>query len=357
MKKPLIHLIVLVFSCLGLGAAEDWHTFTDKGGRSFVGSVISVDEDAEKAVVLTKTSGRHSEIDFRILSESDISYLQDWRPQKDEPEGIGSGEESDSDLGEASSRLYPKTKEEIRERLREIEARDEPKGISGEQQETINRLNIYRYLSGVPYDVAADEIMVAQAKDAAEACEKHGGLSHALGHSTDICNLASGGSMLSSVKQYITDSGENNRERRGHRRWCLNPRMGKTGFGSSGIYSAMVAMDSSGSGKTKDSWAYPGKGFFPKEYLHGNGWTLYLTENAPPKDEIKVEVYKLSKRPEKPFSSSEEIPGTALPVEYGASYGNAINFEPQFEPITGRGIYWVRVTGGGLREGYVVELY
>ena len=357
MNKPLIHTIFLALAGLALGAAEEWHTFTDKGGRSFVGRVVSVDEDAESAVVETKATGRHSEIDFRILSESDISYLQDWRPQKDDAKEPSSGEETDQDLGETSSRLYPKTKEEIRARLREIETRDAPKGISSEQQDTVNRLNIYRYLSGVPHDVVADPKMVEQATDAAGACEKNGGLSHALGHSTDICNLAGGGSMLSSVGQYITDSGENNREKRGHRKWCLNPPMGKTGFGSSGIYSAMVAMDSSGSRKTKDSWAYPGKGFFPKEYLHGNAWSLYLTEEAPPKDDIKVEVYKLRTRPDKPFSSSEEIPGTALPVEYGAVYGNAINFEPQFEPITGRGVYWVRVTGGKLREGYVVELY
>lgn len=347
----------MVLASLALATAEEWRTFTDKAGRSFVGRVISVDEDAEKAVVANKATGRHSEIDFRILSDSDISYLQDWSPQNDEAKDPGSAEEGDEDTGEASSRLYPRTKEEIREHLREIEARDAPKGISKEQQETINQLNAYRYLSGVPYDVVADPKMVEQAADAAKACENHGGLSHELGHSTDICNLAGGGTMLSSVKQYITDSGENNREKRGHRRWCLNPPMGKTGFGSSGIYSAMVAMDSSGSGKTKGSWAYPGKGFFPKEYLHGNAWSLYLEGKAPSKDDIKVEVYKLPKRPEKPFSSNEEIPGTALPVEYGAVYGNAINFEPQFQPITGRGIYWVRVTGGGLREGYVVELY
>lgn len=357
MKKRLSHLFFLVLSIHAIGAAEEWHTFTAKGGRSFMGRVISVNEDTGKAVVLAKATGRHSEIEFRILSESDISYLQDWRSQGKGQQDSGGVEESDEDSSGVSSRIYPRTKVEIRERLQEIEARDAPKGISNEQQETINRLNAYRYLSGVPYAVVADPKMVEQATDAAKACDNHRGLSHALGHSTDICNLAGGGNMISSVKQYITDSGQNNRERRGHRRWCLNPPMGKTGFGSSGIYSAMVAMDASGKPKTKDSWAYPGKGFFPKEFLHGNAWSLYLAGDAPSKDEIKVEVYKLSKRPDKPFSSNEEIPGIALPVEYGAVYGNAINFEPQFEPITGRGIYWVRVTGGGLREGYVVELY
>lgn len=353
MKNKLIPLLCLMLASLPLGAAEEWHTFTDTRGRSFEGRVISIDEDLEKATVLTRKTGAKAEIDFRILSESDIAYLKDWEPQ----EPGSQTEDAPEDLDEISSRIYPRTKDEIGDRLKEIEKRDAPPGIDREQQKTINELNIYRYLSGVPDEVTADPKMVEQATDAAKACEKNGVLSHSLGHSTDLCNLASGGSMLSSVKQYIDDSGDNNREKRGHRKWCLNPPMGKTGFGSAGRYSAMVAMDSSGRGKTKDSWAYPGKGFFPKEYLHGNAWSLYLTEEAPPKDDIKVEVYKLTRRPEKPFSSSEEIPGTALPVAYGAVYGNAINFEPQPEPITGRGIYWVRITGGRLREGYVVELY
>jgi hypothetical protein len=34
---------------------------------------------------------------------------------------------------------------------------------------------------------------------------------------------------------------------------------------------------------------------------------------------------------------------------------NGINFEPE-EPAK-RGIYWVTVNGGGLRESYLVELY
>lgn len=353
MENKLTLLLCLMLTSLSLGAAEQWHTFTDTRGRTFEGRVISIDEEFDKATVLNKKTGGKTEIDFRILSDADVTYLKDW-----EPEDPRTGEkEVAEDLGEASSRLYPRTKEEIRDRLQEIEKRDAPPGIDREQQKTINELNAYRFLSGVPDDVAADAKMVEQATDAAQACEKHGDLSHDIGHSTDLCNLAAGGTMLSSVKQYIHDMGENNREKRGHRRWCLNPPMGKTGFGSAGRYSAMVAMDSSGSGKTKGSWAYPGKGFFPKEYLHGNAWSLYLTKNAPSKDDIKVEVYKLTRRPEKPFSSTEEIPGTALPVEYGAVYGNAINFEPQPEPITGRGIYWVRVSGGGLREGYVVELY
>lgn len=346
MRTPAI-LAFLLLSALSLGAAE-WRTFTDTQGRTFEGRVLSIREDAEKVTVLVRKSNRTATLDFSILSEADIAYLDEWEP---EPEEVV------EDTGDLSSRLYPRTKEEIRQHIREIEKRDAPDDIDRDQQKTVNQLNVYRYLCGVSDEVEADPKMVEQATEAAEACKEHGGLSHDLGHFTNICNLAGGSGMFSSVRQYIKDSGSNNRENRGHRRWCLNPPMGKTGFGEAGSYSAMVAMDSSGGKKPRDSWAYPGKGFFPNDYLHGNAWTLYLPEKAPAKDDIEVEVYKLSSRPEKPFSSTEETPGKALPVEFVHTYQNAINFEPQPEPVTGRGIYWVRVKGRGVREGYLVELY
>ena len=37
-------------------------------------------------------------------------------------------------------------------------------------------------------------------------------------------------------------------------------------------------------------------------------------------------------------------------------YGNAINFEPDKDTV-GRGIYWVRVHGGHVREQYLVDIY
>lgn len=335
--------------------AEDWHTFTSVDGRSFVGRITHVDEDQEEVIVTKQRDKRTATMPFDILSEDDLDYVKNWRPAE-KGDADGSDDADDSDVA-ASARLYPKTKDEIKERLNEIEKRKAPSGISKDVQIVVNRLNQYRFLSGVPDEVEVDEKMVAQANDAAQACEKNGNLSHDLGHSTEICNLAGGSNMLASVPQYMEDGGNNNRDARGHRRWCLNPPMGKTGFGEAGQYSAMVSMDSSGKAKMRDSWAYPGKGFFPKKYLHGNAWSLYLDQAPPSEKDLKVEVYKLKKRPEKAFSSKEEIPGKAMPINHVSVYQNAINFEPQAEPVTSSGIYWVRITGGGLREGYLVELY
>ena len=81
------------------------------------------------------------------------------------------------------------------------------------------------------------------------------------------------------------------------------------------------------------------------------------TETPPPAKDLTVEVYKLAQRPEKAFSSSADIPGEALPVKFVSTDLNSINFEPRDTPITGPGIYWVRIKGSGVREGYLVDLY
>lgn len=351
MNLTISRIISMAFFSSSFIFAEEWRTFTNTEGRSFEGRVTHVDTEKNEATVLNKKTNRVSKISFAILSAADVTYLRDWKPAEKKEDT------NDADSAADSSRLYPKTKEEIRDRLSEIEKRKAPKGISQKVQDAVNSLNQYRYLCGVPEEVEADKEMVEQATDAAQACKKNGELSHDIGHSTDICNLANGADMRSSVQQYIDDFGPNNKVSRGHRRWCLNPPMGKTGFGEDGAYSAMVSIDQSGKHHMRESWAYPGKGFFPKKYVHGNAWSLYLTQKAPKYTELKVEVYELKKRPEKAFSSNEEIPGKALPVVYISCYENAINFEPQDEPLTDRGIYWVRINGGGVSEGYVVELY
>ncbi|MGJ8644785.1 MAG: hypothetical protein ACSHX9_15360 [Luteolibacter sp.] len=352
MKTPST-LIAFIFLSLTMIHAEEWHTFTDKEGRSFDGSVLSVDKEAKTFRVTVKSSGNAVTVPFGKLIWKDLQYVKNWvEPKADETAPMG-----DLDDGDLPSSLYPRTKDEIKARIKEIQDRPAPSGIEKKQQETVNELNVYRYLCGVPDDVKADAQMVEEATEAAIACKEHGGLSHDLGHFTNKVNLSTIGDILKTPKQYINDAGANNREHRGHRRWCLNPPMGKTGFGTAGAkYSAMWAMDTSGS-KIRDNWSYPGKGFFPKEYLHGNAWTLYLNGKAPPTKDLTVEVYKLSQRPEKAFSTSADIPGKALPVKFVSTDQNSINFEPEEDPITGRGIYWVRIKGGGVREGYVVELY
>lgn len=334
--------------------ADAWRTFTDKGGRKMVATVVKVEDTY--AVLKLKANGREVTLGFDKLSDEDVEFLNSYdageAPATAEKATEDTATEEEPEIG----RLYPRSKEEIRKTIREIKARPKPDDISREVHEATQALNIYRYLCGVPYVVEADAEFSAKAEDAAKACEKNGGLSHDLGHSTDKCNLAGGSGMVASVSQYINDAGENNRERRGHRAWCLNPPMDKVGFGEAeGGYSAMWCMESGGK-SIRDSWAYPGKGLFPLDYMHGDAWSLYGVNAPESLDKVEVRIFKLSSRPEKPFSATDEIPGREIPVKFKSkAMMNGINFEPE-EPAK-RGIYWVTVRGGGIRESYLVELF
>ena len=308
-------------------AADEWREFENTGGRKLEAKVLVVVEDEVR--VQRRSDGKEFAIKIDDLGPRDREFLRKWKPGSVRAGSGGdlSGGEG-GDLGNVSGRLYPKSRKEIRATVREIEGRDPVNGVSREQQDAINSLNVYRYLCGVQANVEAKLDLVAKATEAAVDCKNIGGLSHSIGHFTYKCNLSGGGNILRSVTSYITDNGANNRPHRGHRRWCLNAPMKYAAFGSAGgSFSAMWCMNSEGK-RAKDSCSYPGKGFFPKERVHGNAWSLYLPGSAPAKKDLSVEVYRLPKRPERAFGMTEEIPGRKLPVEYVSTAYNSINFEP-----------------------------
>jgi hypothetical protein len=334
-------------------AAEEWHTFTGLNGRELVGKVLRVTDNS--VFIERKTDGRELMVELKQLSEKDVTFLKTGGKSAASAKPGAPADAANPPGKSASDGLYPRSKEEIRDGIRAIEKRPKPPAVSKDVHKATQLLNIYRFLCGVPSEVIADPECTKGATDAALACKQNGGLAHTLGHSTDKCNLSTIGEVITSVPQYIADSGDNNRDARGHRAWCLNPPMGKTGFGSAGAsYSAMWCMDSSGKSIT-GTWAYPGKGLFPMEYLQGNAWSVYGTGVPGPANNIKVEVFKLQKRPEQPFAATADIPGRTVKVTHVSTGMNAINFE--HEDSNKRGVYWVRVSGGSVSEGYLVDLY
>src|SRR5438045_8136739 len=68
----------------------------------------------------------------------------------------------------------PRTLDEIKKKLAEITA--PPKtpvaGLAGEREVALRRLNAYRYLAGLDYDVVLDEELNASAQAGAKLCEK-----------------------------------------------------------------------------------------------------------------------------------------------------------------------------------------
>ena len=139
----------------------------------------------------------------------------------------------------------------------------DPGSLSAETQaNALATLNVMRYIAGLDANVALDSSYAQMLQAAALLNAANGQLTHTparpAGMSDELYELGSRGassgnlsmgysSPAYSVLSYVSDSDPSNIAALGHRRWVLNPTMGKTGFGQVGAYSGMYAFDRSNS--------------------------------------------------------------------------------------------------------------
>lgn len=174
------------------------------------------------------------------------------------------------------------------------------------------------------------------------------------------------GPLAFSVDQWMDDSDFSNIDRLGHRRWQLNPAMGKTGFGavydaSGSLHSAEYSWDTSGSGVDYNFIAWPASGNFPavdRVFNTETAWSVTLNPSkyqTPSLSAVSVTLKRQSDGKSWTFNGSEDysygIYGRYFNVETGG-YGvnNCIIFRPDG---VGRydGVYTVTITGLRTRSG------
>ena len=234
-------------------------------------------------------------------------------------------------------------------------------------------LNAYRYLCGLAWDVQTDAGLEDVSLAGAKLCEAIGRLEHTPANpgwleddyrkgyrGTSQGNLFSGGGgAVASVHAYMNDSGGTTLQVLGHRRWCLNPPMQLTGFGTSGSYSCMHAFD--GSRKKTPEWemvAYPAPGFFPSSFfgeMHAWSVTLNPEEFQPPEalEEGQVKVSRV-------FDTGKQ--GKQMELVYAgvdrAGYGvsNCIIFLPREVDLGNGKRYRVEIGGIKKKSGKTVTL-
>ena len=101
--------------------------------------------------------------------------------------------------------------------------------------------------------------------------------------STSSSNISSGYSTIqAAIRGCLADASASNVTTVGHRRWLLNPTMGKTGFGFANNRVTTQAFDRSNTENTNmDYVLWPNEGYFPLDFFGSNHpWSVSLNSAA-----------------------------------------------------------------------------
>lgn len=192
------------------------------------------------------------------------------------------------------------------------------------QQYALAALNEVRYIAGIYHEVTADDTYVAQAQTGALINYVNQKMSHTptqpegmsdemyqLGYlGTSRGNIVWSSGMLtlgrSVIHSWMADEDSSNMERVGHRRWCLNPAMGKTGFGAvtgnRGTHGVMYAFDESHTVSVEPTVAWPAQNM-PAEYFNYD-YPWSISSQTAFSDDVAVKVTRKSDSREWNFSSA-----------------------------------------------------
>lgn len=262
---------------------------------------------------------------------------------------------------------------ELEEAL-EVPELDPSDPMSAMRLKELARLQQYRALCGVPFrgmELVPEWNALCDA--AAVLLDAHGKLDHTppkppgfddeayrrgfLG--TSKSNLHTG-PLGRTVDGYMDDSDRSNIDRVGHRRWCLNPAMGKTAFGGNERWSAMWSMDDSRAGKSNiDAVHYPPRGFTPVSFFaphHAWSIQVYGGPAPPPAGALEIQLVELD-----PWYQAVGEPLELEDVRVdtqGFAGGPCIIFRPKGLKVSPGRRYRATVSKAGAKEpryDYVVE--
>ncbi len=252
--------------------------------------------------------------------------------------------------------------------------------------DTLAYVNFIRYVAYLDSDVVLDEVYIMRAQHGAVLLAANDKIAHdsprapgmpdgfygtaytgTMSSNLAAINWMDGDILIVSAEYFVRDDGEANLSVLGHRRWLLNPYMGKTGFGlansESGMsYTVMYVHDDTNDPGYWENVKWPSEGAFPADLTsYDIPWSVTLNPEVYSSDfsDVTVSMYEIGKgRAEiKYFNVSTE--------SYGA--GPAIIFMPDLEKM---GIYdyqqnqvWhVRIEGLRYADGspasieYAVEM-
>jgi uncharacterized protein YkwD len=168
----------------------------------------------------------------------------------------------------------------------------------------LNTFKFVRYLAGLSENIVYTDELNDIGQHGAVILAKLGQLTHTPSkpgdmdqafykkayESTTTANIhmssANSSTLQEAVKGFCYDSDEGNIDRLGHRRWMLNPKLGKTGFGyatsAAGSFIPIQVFDQSNTEKIDvDYVLWPNKGYFPSSFFTTTqAWSVSLNPDS-----------------------------------------------------------------------------
>lgn len=235
-------------------------------------------------------------------------------------------------------------------------------------QNALNTLNTMRFIAGID-EVTLDSEYNALAQAGTLVNAVLGQLTHTPSQpsgmsdelyqkgykGTSSSNLGMGYSNLvhSIIYGWMRDSDSSNISRVGHRRWCLNPSMEKTGFGNTGAYYAMYTFDNTWGDTDYYGVCWPAQ-VMPVEYFQDNDpWSISMGYTV---DASAVEVELVRKSDGETWSFSQSSADGYFNVENN-NYGKkgCIIFRPDDISYNVGDSFDVSITGLDEDVQYTVE--
>jgi len=189
------------------------------------------------------------------------------------------------------------------------------------QNDAVEYLNFIRYLAYLDGSVALDPLYGMRAQHGAVLLAANDELAHdapraagmadgfyqtaltgTMSSNIAAINWMDGDILLVSVEYFVRDDGDFNLDTLGHRRWLLDPRLGKTGFGlansETGVsYTAMYVHDDSADARGWKSVKWPSEGAFPADLTSFDiPWSITLNPAVYADDfsNVTVDMYEKS---------------------------------------------------------------
>ncbi len=235
-----------------------------------------------------------------------------------------------------------------------------------DEENGLRTLMAFRFLADLPYkDMQIDRGFAAHTQAGAELLTRINKLTHSPENpgmpedeykfaydGPSHSNISTARESAGSVRMYMDDSDAGNIEQLGHRRWCLNPAMLKTGFGADGKHTCMWSFDGSRKDVPDyDAIAWPPRGLLPTSYFKPDqAWSFSVNPKKyrTPDSSLKVTVTPVRLDPAKGTLDRD-----SKPLEMGFfkistdGYGvpNCVIFRPKDVKVANGAGYMVSITG------------